>query len=75
MKGGNFMDLPRFDSNGELPLTMNAKDVAGYLNISLSCAYQVMNSKSFPAIKIGKRLIITKEHFLNWLQNAKGEIL
>ena len=69
------MNLPKFNSNEELPLTMNAKDVAGYLNISLSCAYQVMNSKSFPAIKIGKRLIITKEHFLTWIQNASGEIL
>ena len=69
------MNLPKFNSNEELPLTMNAKDVAGYLNISLSCAYQVMNSKSFPAIKIGKRLIITKEHFLIWIQNASGEIL
>ncbi|MBR6385003.1 MAG: helix-turn-helix domain-containing protein, partial [Ruminococcus sp.] len=62
------MNLPRFNSNEELPLTMNAKDVAGYLNISLSCAYQVMNSKDFPVIKIGKRLIVTKEHFLDWLQ-------
>lgn len=69
------MDLPKFNTNDELPLTMNAKDVAGYLNISLSCAYQVMNPKSFPAVKIGKRLIITKEHFLDWLQNTSGEIL
>ncbi|GEM_PF-5493432 len=40
----------------ELPLTMNAKDVAEYLNISLSCAYQVMNSRDFPVIKAGKKL-------------------
>ena len=69
------MNLPRFNSNEELPLTMNAKDVAGYLNISLSCAYQVKNTKNFPVIKIGKRLIVTKEHFLNWLQSASGEII
>ena len=63
--------LPRFKSNDELPLAMNAKDVAGYLNISLTCAYNVMNSKGFPTIKIGKRLIVTKENFLNWLTTAK----
>ncbi len=67
--------LPEFKTNEELPLTMNAKDVARYLKISLSCAYQVMNSRNFPVIKIGKRLIVTKEHFLNWLQNASGEII
>lgn len=63
--------LPKFKSNDELPLAMNAKDVAGYLNISLTCAYNVMNSKGFPTIKIGKRLIVTKENFLNWLTTAK----
>ena len=67
--------LPEFKSNDELPLTMNARDIAGYLNISLSCAYQVMNSRDFPVLKIGKRRIITKEHFLEWIQNANGEIL
>ena len=63
--------LPKFKSNDELPLAMNAKDVAGYLNVSLTCAYNVMNSKGFPTIKIGKRLIVTKENFLNWLTTAK----
>ncbi len=67
--------LPEFKNNDELPLTMNAKDVAGYLNISLSCAYQVMNSRDFPVLKIGKRLIVTRQHFLDWLENANGEIL
>jgi predicted DNA-binding transcriptional regulator AlpA len=54
---------------------MNAREIAGYLNISLSCAYQVMNSRDFPVLKIGKRRIVTKEHFLEWIQNASGEIL
>ncbi len=67
--------LPEYKSNDELPLTMNARDVAGYLNISLSCAYQVMNSRDFPVLKIGKRRIVTREHFLEWIQNASGEIL
>lgn len=59
------MNLPIYKSNDELPLTMNAKDIAGYMNISLTCAYQVMNSKSFPVIRVGKRMLVTKEKFLN----------
>lgn len=69
------MELPVFKTNDELPLTLSAKDVAGYLQISLTCAYAVMNSSGFPVIKIGKRLIVTRERFLEWLENAKGEIL
>ena len=78
MKGGFCImekNLPVFKNNDELPLTLNARDVAGYLNISLSCAYQVMNSRDFPVIKIGKRLIVTREHFLEWIQSAAGEII
>ena len=59
------MKLPVYKTNDELPLTMNAKDVAGYLHVSLTCAYEVMNSKEFPAIKIGRRVLVTKDRFLN----------
>ena len=68
-------NLPKFQSNDELPLTMNARDIAGYLNISISCAYQVMNSYNFPLIKIGKRMIVLRERFLEWLQTANGDII
>ena len=71
----NKEDLPVFQNNEELPLTLNARDIAGYLNVSISCAYQVMNSRNFPVIKIGKRLLVTKEKFLEWLQSAEGNIL
>ena len=66
------MKLPVYKSNDELPLTLNAKDIAGYLNISLTCAYYVMNSENFPVLRIGKRLLVTKTHFLEWLENAQG---
>jgi len=64
------MNLPKFKTNDELPLALNAKDVAGYLNVSLTCAYYIMNSKGFPVIRIGKRLIVTKDNFLQWLETA-----
>ena len=69
------MKLPIYKTNDELPLTMNAKDVAGYLHISLTCAYEVMNSKEFPAIKIGRRVLVTKDRFLEWLEKVSGQII
>ncbi len=69
------MNLPVYKSNDELPPVMHAKDVAGYLHISLTCAYEVMHSKNFPVIHIGKRLLVTKEHFLQWLHTSSGQIL
>ena len=64
------MKLPIYKSNEELPLAMNARDIAGYLNISLTCAYTVMNSSSFPTIRIGRRLLVTRTKFLQWLETA-----
>lgn len=67
------MNLPKFNSNDELPLTMNAKDIAGCLGISLTFAYYVLNSKNFPVLKIGKRMLVTRDNFLNWL-NDNNEV-
>ena len=67
------MSLPKFKSNDELPLVMNAKDIAGYLGISITSAYYVLNSKDFPVLKIGKRMLVTKDNFLNWL-NSNNEV-
>lgn len=69
------MNLPIYKSKDELPPAMNAKDIAGYLNVSLTCAYYIMNSNGFPVIKIGKRLLVTKDNFLHWLDNTREVIL
>jgi excisionase family DNA binding protein len=49
---------------------MTAKDVAGYLNISLTSGYNLMNAKDFPTLRLGKQLRVSRDHFLNWLNNA-----
>ena len=53
---------------------MTAKDIAGYLNISLTSGYNLMNSKGFPVLKLGKQLRVTRENFLNWLNNTNEVI-
>ena len=68
------MNLPKFNSNEELPTVMTAKDIAGYLNISLTSGYNLMNSKGFPVLKLGKQLRVTRENFLNWLNNTNEVI-
>jgi len=65
------MNLPKFNSNDELPLIMTAKDISGYLNISLTSGYNVMNSKGFPAIRFGKQLRVTRDNFLKWLNSVQ----
>ncbi len=50
----------------ELPLFLNAETVANLLGISISGSYELMHRTDFPSIKIGNRLIVSKEKFIEW---------
>ncbi len=61
-----------------MPAVMNAKDVARYLGISKQGAYNLMNSGSFPTLRVGKRLLVPADKFLELIyehsDNVKVEI-
>lgn len=66
-KGGIFIRECKFKSSSDLPLTLNAMDVAEALGISRAAAYTLVQSESFPHMRIGKRILVPKEAFLRWI--------
>lgn len=68
-------ELPVYKSKEELPPVLSANDVAGYLSISLSIAYELMRAKDFPSIQIKRCYKIQRERFLQWLNQTTGKIL
>lgn len=62
-----------YKSIDELPVTLNVDDVAVFLNISKAYAYQLVNKEGFPTLKIGTRLIIPKDSFIEWVKNNTGK--
>lgn len=50
-----------------VPKVMNAGQVAEYLGISKQGAYNLMNSASFPTLRVGKRLLVSTDRFLEWI--------
>lgn len=56
-------------SNDQLPCMLNADKIAKYLEISRAGAYEVMHSEGFPLIRIGKRMIVPRDKFLEWVDN------
>lgn len=57
----------------ELPLFLNAKAVARVLGISPSSGYELMHQRDFPTLKIGNRIVVPKEKFVQWIaQNTSG---
>jgi len=61
-----------FKSYDDLPLFLNADVVGKVLGVSISSAYELMHEKDFPSVRIGNRLIIPKDKFIEWV-NAKAE--
>ena len=56
-----------YTSMEQLPLALNANDVAQVLGISRSCAYVLMRSDGFPTLHVGKRMTVLKVKLLEWI--------
>ena len=56
----------------DLPLFLNAEQLAQLLGISSSSAYELMSEKGFPSLRIGKRLLIPKDKFIMWADEQSG---
>ena len=62
-----------YNSYSELPLFLNAATVAKVLGISPSSGYELMHRPDFPVLKIGSRLVVPKEKFVEWVsQHTQG---
>lgn len=58
-----------FKTEKDLPATLSATDISGYLGISKANSYQLMNRSDFPTLKLGKRKLAPKDKFLIWIDN------
>ena len=55
----------------ELPLFLNAGMVADLLGVSQSTAYELMHEKDFPTLRVGSRMVVPRDRFLEWMN---GEV-
>ena len=66
------MKISTYHSYDELPLFLNAELVAKVLGVSISSAYELMHEKDFPALRIGNRIVVPKETFIQWVEQHTG---
>ncbi len=62
-------DIKLISSKEELPLFMTVQDVAIVMRINKTKAYELAKSEGFPSMRLGKRIIVPKESFLEWVEN------
>ena len=58
----------KYKNFDELPMVLNAKVVSEVLGLSIAGTYDLMRQKDFPAKRIGKRVIVPRDEFLEWLK-------
>lgn len=56
----------------QLPMALNAKEVAAVLGISRAGAYNLMRSEGFPTLHVGNRMIVPKDQLIAWINAQIG---
>ena len=59
----------------DLPLFLNANLVAQVLGVSPSSGYELMHEPDFPVLRVGSRMVVPKEQFIQWvMENTEGGV-
>ncbi len=66
------MIISSYKSYDELPLFLNAATVAKVLGVSPSSGYELMHDPDFPVLKVGSRMVVPKEKFIEWVERHTG---
>lgn len=67
------MKQSKYKSYDDLPLFLNAEMVAQVLGISPASSYELMHEAGFPVLKVGNRMVVPKEKFIQWVEvHTKG---
>ncbi len=61
-----------YKSYDELPLMLSVPEVAAVLGISRAGTYELVRSDGFPSLKIGCRIVVPKEKFIQWINDQTG---
>ena len=67
------MQESKYKSYDDLPLFLNAELVAQVLGVSPASSYELMHEDGFPTLRIGNRMVVPKEKFIQWVEeHTKG---
>ena len=66
------MKTSNIQSYDDLPLFLNVNLVAQVLGVSISTAYEVMHEPGFPVLRVGSRMVVPKEKFIQWAEEQAG---
>ena len=63
----------KYTTDEQLPLMLSVPEIAAVLGISRAASYELARSKDFPALRIGTRIVVPKDRFINWINRRVEE--
>lgn len=63
----------KFKEYSDLPLTLTVPEIGEALGISRAAAYDLVRAKGFPRFKIGSRILVPKDRFIQWINQRTDE--
>ncbi len=66
------MKESEYRSYDDLPLFLNSATVAKVLGVSPSSGYELMHEPGFPVLRIGNRMVVPKDKFIQWVEEYTG---
>lgn len=70
--GENTVKESSYKSYDDLPLFLNSETVAKVLGVSPSSGYELMHEPGFPVLRVGTRMVVPKEQFIQWVKEHTG---
>ena len=64
-------DKRMFTDIDEVPLMLNANNLAAFMQISRAGAYNLFRMEGFPTNKVNGRALVAKSDLVQWLQQNK----
>lgn len=61
----------RYKDYADLPLLLGANDLIHILGLSRTNIYYLLRADNFPTITIGKRKMVRKDKFIEWLDKQE----
>ena len=69
------MKESEYKSYDDLPLFLNSATVAKVLGVSPSSGYELIHEPGFPVLRVGSRIVVPKEKFMQWVEeDTRGAI-
>ena len=65
--------MTTYQNYSDLPLMLSVPEVGKVLGISRAGAYELVRSDNFPKIRIGNRIVVPKDKFIQWIE-AQTEV-